>query len=157
MNKKGIIFLIIAVILATVAIFLNQNQEITQKNNEKTIKTLKIDNITLNIAVANTETEREQGLSGKSELAENEGMLFIFDTEGYYGFWMKDMNFPIDMAWLDKNKKIIYIEKNVLPETFPKVFYALENNTPILNQYVLETKANFFEKSGIKIGDFAEF
>jgi hypothetical protein len=79
-------------------------------------------------------------------------MLFVFDKEGYYGFWMKEMNFPIDIAWLDKDKKITLIEKNVLPETYPQIF-----NPKSKNLYVLETKAGFFEKFGIKIGDFAEF
>ena len=71
-------------------------------------KILKINQINLNIEISDTKAKREQGLSGKEGLAENEGMLFVFEKEGYYGFWMKDMNFPIDIAWLDKNKKIIY-------------------------------------------------
>jgi len=90
-------------------------------------------------------------------LAENEGMLFIFENEGYFGIWMKDMNFPIDIAWLDKDKKIISIEKNVDPETYPKVFYAQKNDLPILSLYVLETSAGFLGKNNIQIGDFVDF
>ncbi len=127
------------------------------KNDIKTPKTMKIGEIVLNIKAAVTNAERERGLSGKEGLAENEGMLFVFEKEGYYGIWMKDMNFPIDIAWLDKDKKITYIEKNVSPETYPEVFYALKEDNPILNLYVLETNTGFFEKSKIKIGDLAEF
>ena len=126
--------------------------DLSVKLEEKSQKTLKIGPITLNIEVADTEAKRMKGLSGKEELKENEGILFVFDREGYYGFWMKNMNFPIDIAWLDKSKKIIHIEKNVLPESYPKVFNSL-----VPSLYVLETKANFFEKSEIKIGDVAEF
>lgn len=118
----------------------------------KTPKTLKIGDVTLNIYVAKTDADREKGLSGKEKLAENEGMLFIFEKEDNYGFWMKDMNFPIDIAWLNKDKRIVFIEKNVLPETYPKVF-----SSPSQSIFVLETAAGFFENSKIKIGDFAEF
>lgn len=155
--KKRVIFAIIVVILSIISIFWNKNQEITQKLTKNTSKTMEIGGETLNIEIAGTDAKRVQGLSDKVGLTENEGMLFVFDKEGYYGFWMKDMNFSIDIAWLDKNKKITHIEKNVLPKTYPKVFYALKNEEPILNLYVLETKASFFEKYGIKIGDSAKF
>jgi len=115
-------------------------------------KILRIGETVLNVSIADSQSERQKGLSGRIGLAENEGMLFVFDKEGYYGFWMKEMNFPIDIAWLDKDKKITLIEKNVLPETYPKIF-----NPKSKNLYVLEIKAGFFEKFGIKIGDFAEF
>ena len=56
-----------------------------------------------------------------------------------------------------KDKKIIYIESNVGPETFPKGFYAERDGLSLLSLYVLETKAGFFENAKIKIGDSAEF
>jgi uncharacterized protein len=155
--KKGIIFLILTVILIVFSIFWFKNQEKTPKIDEKTNKIVKIGQISLKVDVAETEVQKEQGLSGRDQLEENEGMLFIFDNLGYYGIWMKDMNFPIDIAWLNQDKKIIYIENNVDPETYPKIFYALKDNIPVLNQYVIETSANFFIKAGIKIGDLAEF
>ena len=155
--KKEIIWIIVIIALIFGFSFLIKNQEKGQKNDIETPKTMKIGGIVLNIKVVVTNAEREKGLSGKEGLAENEGMLFVFEKEGYYGIWMKDMNFPIDITWLDKDKKIIHIEKNVGPETYPKVFYALKENNPILNLYVLETEAGFFEKFKIKIGDLAEF
>jgi uncharacterized protein len=115
-------------------------------------KFLKINNTTLNIEVADTDAGRIQGLSGRSGFAENAAMLFVFSQEGNYSFWMKDMNFPIDIAWMDKDKKIIYIENSVSPDTYPKSFGP---SAP--SMYVLETNAGFFEKYGIKIGDTAEF
>lgn len=151
--KKEIVFLVVFTgVLVLVLSFLNENQEISPKNDEKTLKTLKIDEATLNIEVADTNIKRELGLSGKKGLAENEGLLFVFDIEGYYGFWMKDMNFAIDIAWLNKNKQIIYIESNVSPATYPQVF-----KPSALALYVLETSANFFENHQIKIGDVAGF
>jgi len=152
--KKQIILIIVVgvIVLAFATNFLAQNQKKEQKQEENIIKTLKIGEITLDVGVADTAAKREQGLSGKTGLGESEGLLFVFEKGGYYGFWMKDMNFPIDIAWLDKDKKIINIEKAVDPKTYPKVF-----NPTAPSLYVLETSANFFENSKIKIGDFAEF
>lgn len=114
--------------------------------------TLKIGDIVLNIEIADTAEERELGLSGREPLAMNEGLLFVFEKEGKYGFWMKDMNFPIDIVWIDRDKKIIHIESNVSPDSYPKVFY------PTLESlFVLETRAGFFEENKIEIGDLTEF
>lgn len=115
-------------------------------------KTFKIGGAILNVGIADTEAKQQQGLSGKLGLPPNEGLLFVFDKPGYYGFWMKDMNFPIDIAWFDKDKRLIYLDSNVPPSSYPDI---LVPDTPSL--YVLETNANFFIDHGIKIGDAAEF
>lgn len=113
---------------------------------------LKINDQVLKIEIADEETERIKGLSGRDTLAENSGLLFVFEKEAYYSIWMKEMNFPIDIAWLDKNKKIVHLESNVSPDTYPKTFVSKE---PAL--YVLEVSAGFFTKNNIKAGDQAEF
>jgi len=150
MDKKWIIAGTVIILLVIGFSVLNQTKGPEKISNVP--KTLKIGGETLNITVADTEMERSRGLSGKGSLKAGEGMLFVFEKEGYYGFWMKDMKFPIDMAWLNKNKEIIYIKNNVLPATYPNVFSP---SAPAL--YVLETEANFFASHKIKIGDVAEF
>ncbi len=153
--KKIIISISIGVIVLLILsfIFIAKNEQIKKQN----VKTLKIGEITLNVKIANTNAERIKGLSGKKSLGENEGLLFIFKKEDYHGIWMKNMKFPIDIAWINKDKKIIYIENNVSPDTYPKVFYAFKNNLPMLSFYILETKANFFEKYEIKTGNKLKF
>jgi uncharacterized membrane protein (UPF0127 family) len=146
MKKEIVILVVMTSILVLVLSFLSEN-----KKAEKP-KTLKIGGVTLNIGVADTDIKRELGLSGKKSLAEDEGLLFIFDKEGSYGFWMKDMNFAIDMVWINKDKKITHIESNVLPETYPKIF-----NSPSPSLYVLETPAGFLLKNNVKIGDQVAF
>ncbi len=106
----------------------------------------------LNVELAITPEQRERGLSGHKPLAINEAMLFVFDTPGKYGFWMKDMLFSIDMIWLSAEGKVVYIEKSVAPDTFPKSFAS---ESPAL--YFLETKAGFSSQNNIKIGDQAKF
>lgn len=116
------------------------------------ISTVSIDNHIISVNVANTQSQREQGLSGRQALGADSGMLFVFDTPGIYGFWMKDMNFPIDILWLDQDYKIVYIEKSVSPSTYPKVFYP-----DSLSRYVLEIPSGQSKLLNIKIGDIVKF
>lgn len=104
------------------------------------------------VYIANNDQSREQGLSDIKELPTGNGALFIFDSPGKYGFWMKDMNFPIDMIWIDENKMIAGVTKNVLPSSYPFIFMPPR---PIL--YVLEMNVGSVEKFGLKTGTSVRF
>jgi uncharacterized protein len=108
---------------------------------------VKLGSTTIQVDISDTEALREQGLSGKTSLAENEGMLFVFPTPGPYGFWMKDMNFPLDIVWINEEKQVIGIERNLSPGTYPQTFYPLS-----AVKYVLELTAGFSDAHGIKVG-----
>lgn len=73
-----------------------------------------------------TEAERTQGLSGRDTLGQDKGLLFMFEKEGVYGFWMKDMNFPISIIWLDSKCQVTGFKDIATPESFPEVFYPEE-------------------------------
>jgi len=78
---------------------------------------------TLNIEIVDTPELRTLGLSNRTSLDENSGMLFVFDeTKTSNCFWMKDMQFAIDMIWLDAEKKVVTVKENATPETFPESF-----------------------------------
>lgn len=65
---------------------------------------MKVDvSINYYILVADLSITHEQII--KSSLKENEGMLFVLNSSSRGGFWMKDMKFPIDVIWLNENKK----------------------------------------------------
>jgi uncharacterized membrane protein (UPF0127 family) len=104
------------------------------------------------VEVVDTKAQLEKGLSGHSALSKNEGMFFVFQKPDNYGFWMKDMTFPIDIIWLNQNMQITHIETNVEPKTYPKIFYP---NSPSL--YALEIKAGETNALHLKSGDKAEF
>lgn len=101
----------------------------------------------LNLEVVATNETRTQGLSGREVLKQNTGMLFVFDESGTYGFWMKDMRFPLDIIWLDEQGVVVHIEYNVAPETYPSV---LTPNEKAL--YVLEVNAGVASESHIEKG-----
>ena len=88
------------------------------------------------LEIADTEGKRIRGLSGREYLADGTGMLFLFPSSGFYGFWMKDMNFSIDILWIDEDFKIVHIEREVHPDTYPKSFTSQEPA-----KYVLELNA----------------
>ena len=83
------------------------------------------------LQTANTDQSRSQGLSGRLSMPSNEGMVFVFDNQQKQCFWMKDMNFPLDIVWLNSAKEVVKIDSNLLPDTYPKQFCAD-------TQYVIE-------------------
>ncbi|MGI9118211.1 MAG: DUF192 domain-containing protein [Minisyncoccia bacterium] len=115
-------------------------------------KRILIGGTTYTVSVADTEARREQGLSGTKPLLPHTGMLFVFDVPAKYGFWMKDMNYAIDIIWVNTNTNgigtVVYIEQNVKPESYPKTF----SNVNIANA-VIEVTAGEVSKNNIKIGD----
>jgi uncharacterized membrane protein (UPF0127 family) len=102
--------------------------------------------------IADNDPLRELGLSYRDSLDDNSAMLFVFEKPSVYKFWMKDMKFPIDMIWLDENKEVIHIEKDVKPETFPESFGPNKNA-----KYIIEIKANRVDQIGLSVGDILEF
>ncbi|MEK7208672.1 MAG: DUF192 domain-containing protein [Patescibacteria group bacterium] len=102
----------------------------------------------LAVEIADTDAARARGLSGRAALGANQGLLFIFDAPAEYSFWMKEMNFPIDIIWIDEHWRVADISKNVLPESFPQSFQPAR---PV--KYVLEVNVNWAEKNNLQIGE----
>lgn len=114
--------------------------------------TMRLGDAVLTAQVARTDAEREKGLSGVTHLGKNDAMLFVFDGDGKPGMWMKDMKIPIDIIWLDADKKVVYIAKNVSPDTYPEVF------TPKIDaRYVVEVAAGTVEADNIAVNRTALF
>ncbi|HPV70396.1 MAG TPA: DUF192 domain-containing protein [Candidatus Magasanikbacteria bacterium] len=113
---------------------------------------LKVGNVELKVEVADSVKSWQKGLSGRKSLPENKGMLFVFPQEDRQSFWMKDMEFPIDIIWIN-NGKIVDIAPNVQPsfiEPLPQYLPRLPS------KFVLETVAGFSLKNKLKIGDSVE-
>jgi len=104
--------------------------------------------------VVSSEKERAEGLMFKQSLAWNEGMLFVFEQEDVYGFWMKNMKFPLDLIWIGTNKKIADITRHASPcEKDPCPVFSPDQKV----KYVLEVCAGFADKFKLRIGDAVEF
>lgn len=109
-------------------------------------KYLVINNHKVNIEVADTDSKRAQGLSGRKTLCENCGMLFVFDKPGHYGFWMKDMNFPLDFIFIN-NDNVVDIKQNISPSTYPEIISSTYDF-----EKVLEINENFIKSNKIEVG-----
>lgn len=107
---------------------------------------MRVGDVSLKVNLASTPLERERGLSGRDSIGAD-GMLFIFPKSDYHGFWMKDMRFPIDMIWISEDLKVVHIEKNVSPDSYPHVFRP---TSPA--RYILETDAHFADTFDISLG-----
>ncbi len=101
-------------------------------------RTLGLSGTTITVELATTPAQRVQGLSGRAALAADHGMLFVFPVVDRYGFWMKDMHFPIDIVWIGDNGSIVSVNESVLPQTYPTNYYPPE---PV--RLVLELPAGF--------------
>lgn len=105
------------------------------------------------LRLADSEDERVKGLSGVNKLGPNEGLLMQFDTDDTHDIWMKDMNIPLDIIWLDSDKKVIYIVKNAPPEDPVTTIFEPKSDA----RYVIELPAGSVTKAGIKTDSLAEF
>lgn len=109
---------------------------------------LSIEGVRVYVDIADEKSEWEKGLSGRDSLAPLRGMLFVFPTADYYKIWMKNMNFPIDVFWIDDNGKIVDIWHHAMPDSYPNAYKPNKRA-----RYILETVADFADEHGIEIGD----
>lgn len=105
------------------------------------------------VAVADTAASREQGLSGTATLSKDHGMLFVFQSDDKWDFWMKDMHYSLDIIWLDANKKVVSITPHATPNSYPHTVFSPDKPA----RYVLEVNAGLAEKSNITVGEMATF
>lgn len=115
---------------------------------------VKVGGTKIRAEIADNFISQAKGLMFRKSLPEKEGMLFIFDEENYQTFWMMNMSFPIDIIWINKEKKVVDITKNAQP---CKIICSTTYRPKEKAMYVLEVNANFTEQNKIKIGSLVEF
>jgi uncharacterized membrane protein (UPF0127 family) len=115
---------------------------------------IKLANTVLLVEVMDTQEQRRQGLSSREKLSFNQGMFFVFDEPAIHSFWMKEMNFPLDIIWFDENKEVVDITLDTKPEGVnPKKLYKPKSEA----KYALEVLAGFTGRYNIVIGDRFDF
>lgn len=156
LKKTTYPWIILGIILASIAGILLQKQyqkpiardDSVQEYTTAAISFTNSSIPSLDVWIADTPYKRSKGLSVVDELNEDEGMFFVFEQSGIYPFWMKDMQFPIDIIWVDESMRIVYIHEYVIPEDYPHSYNPKQEAL-----YVLETPSGFVETYGIAIGD----
>jgi uncharacterized membrane protein (UPF0127 family) len=150
-RSTGYTFLLIFFLAITAGVLLALKIIGTNINKEPQVK---FHNGIVYVEMAETTEQRNQGLSDRTNLAQNHGMLFVFDTPGNYSFWMNKMNFNLDFVYFN-NKEVVDVIKNV---PYPK-----DGETPASvkseKQFdkLLEINAGVADLLKIKIGDQVTF
>ncbi|PLX27829.1 hypothetical protein C0583_01160 [Candidatus Parcubacteria bacterium] len=112
-----------------------------------------INNKKIRVEIVNTEESRRLGLSGRDDLSSNSGMLFLMDKVTIGNFWMKNMNFPLYIIWINDDT-VVKVSPDLAPEgNNPENTYS--SDSPI--NVVLEVNAGFAEEYDIKAGDKVEY
>ncbi|NCN52538.1 DUF192 domain-containing protein [Candidatus Parcubacteria bacterium] len=136
MKRTGLLILSGIILIVLLAIlFIGRAAEAPQSENSPFL-TLQVGDASLSVEVVTSASDLQKGLGGRTSIGDADGMLFVFPKENYYGFWMEDMQFAIDIIWITGEGSVVYIADNVTPESYPHVYKPA---SPAL--YVLEVPA----------------
>ena len=110
--------------------------------------------IYVSLEIADTQELRETGLSGREVLGDYQGMLFVFDSQGIYSFWMKGMLIPLDYIFIDYAGYIVDLKKEIQP-CVSEQCSSINSSQPFL--YVLEVNSGFIDINRVDIGNAVIF
>jgi len=154
MAKKNIIaaFFICVAIVSAATIFAARSWPTASVRQNSGLETrlIAIGPTKLSVEVAATAAEQRQGLSDRPALASDSGMLFPLIDPSQNGFWMKDMNFPLDFIYFN-NGRVVEIKNNVRTTPTPLPFFPSE-----AVDAVVEVNAGWAASHDIRVGDIME-
>jgi uncharacterized membrane protein (UPF0127 family) len=130
--KRSLLIILVAGLCAVFGALLLIKEVRAPESQPKSIK-VTFGGRDFNALVADTEKEREHGLSGTPQLAPDEAMLFVLDGPTRACFWMKDMRYNLDILWFDSDKHLTHDVVNVSPSSYPNTYCP-----PRDAKYVLE-------------------
>lgn len=140
-----------AVGLFALALVMLQGVAACQADPKVTISTKQGRDVTFQVEVADTPAKREMGLQYRRELAADRGMIFIFPVESEQSFWMKNTPIPLDMIFINRDRKIVGIVEQTVPFTLDP------RSVGAPSQYVLEIGGGLAKRNGIEAGDGVRF
>ncbi|MDP3900413.1 MAG: DUF192 domain-containing protein [bacterium] len=110
--KKVILIIVIFIVsgCATQETIIN-----TSEQTASDISQVCFDQTCFNAEIADNGAERALGLMNREYLAPENGMLFVFESGAVYKFWMKNTLIPLDIIWLNEDKRVVYINEHTPP------------------------------------------
>lgn len=153
---KKILLAFVVLILVGIGIAFTQN---FLKNNNNFLftkaPTITIKDHAFKLTLADTQEKKEIGLSETSLLPENEGMLFPFEKDDYYPFWMKNMKIPIDIIYINGDEIVTIINNATPPENQNENLIIYNPESP--SDKVLEINAGLSQKYNFNKGDKVKY
>ncbi|MBI2350979.1 MAG: DUF192 domain-containing protein [Deltaproteobacteria bacterium] len=107
--------------------------------------------LVLKVEIADTPEKRVLGLQYRSELSDDQGMLFLFPSESVQSFWMKNTPLSLDMIFIGSHRRIV----GIIHQAVPFSTESLSVSSP--SQFVLEIKGGLSRRRGIEVGDAVRF
>ena len=144
---------IAAVIVGVAGIVSLPSEVQIDANSNFLMGTVQLDDEILQVYIADTDPRRMRGLMFETEsfLADDKGMLFVFDEPGNRSMWMKNMQFHLDIIWFNQNGSVVAIQKNVPPCITPVEVMSCKSDgvTADNAQYVLEMISGYVDEHSI--------
>ena len=106
--------------------------------------------VRVQVEVADDMAEMQKGLMGRTALAEDAGMLFVYPEERELSFWMKDTLIPLSIAFMDAEGRIVDLQDMKALDDEPPHYTSAEPA-----RYALEVNKGFFDERGVEVGDRA--
>lgn len=147
LNKLQIILIVVIIPIGLIYLYTESQNASVKDLFIPGASVMRIDEVPIRVEIANSNNERIKGLSDRKDLKNVDGLLFVYPEAGYYSIWMKDMNFPIDIIWIGEDLKVVGIDKNIGPDTYPKSF-----RPPVPVKYILETNVRYSDTYDIHAG-----
>lgn len=144
MKKQKSFFIVLIIFIIILSIFLIRN------NSEPEVC---LEENCFFVELAKTSAEKSKGLMFRESLESDKGMLFIYDSDGEYNFWMKNTLIPLDIIWIDSEGKIVYIEHEAQPCGEECKTIRPQKNA----RFILEINGGLAEDLGMKLGDKFDF
>ena len=150
-RKQVLIPIAIAAFVIGIVGIMTIPKDVKLQSAEFPIGTIKVDDIVLEIQIADTDPRRARGLMFQEMLPYNQGMLFVFEDSSIRSMWMLNMQFALDLIWFDSSGNVVHIEKDVPPckSALETVACTVQNGNDKPAQYVLEVTAGFVDKFNI--------
>jgi uncharacterized membrane protein (UPF0127 family) len=102
--------------------------------------------VRVRIEIVSTPAARSKGLMYRTALADDQGMLFVFDETSDHGFWMKNTFIPLDMIFIDETLAVVGVHENAVPQSTRNVSIGRPS------RYVLEVPGGWSARHGISAG-----
>ena len=111
---------------------------------------IQVDDVTLEVQIADTESRHVRGLMFQEQLPYDQGMIFVFSKPGLHSLWMLNMQFPLDMIWFDADGNVVHIEQDVPPCKTALEITTCQSILPSGSAtYILEVTAGFVDMHDI--------
>jgi uncharacterized membrane protein (UPF0127 family) len=112
--------------------------------------TVKLDDKVITVEIADTAAERQRWLTFRQDqLAEDTALLIKYDEPDLYEVWMLNIEYNLDLIWIDKDGNVVYVKENVPPCQNVVETVSCTYKTTTRSLYVMATTAGFVDAHDI--------